>query len=76
MNRHARNGMQAAHCCCVHVCVRGYVIDTLYQLIYTPAQTQLWSIQFSYKNIREYKARSKGRVRAAAARGRPFDHAL
>ena len=51
---------------CMRACVVARVIDTMYQLIYSSAQTQAWRIEFSYRNIREYKGRSKGRVRAAA----------
>jgi hypothetical protein len=36
---------------------------------------QAWRIEFPYRTIHEYYARSKGRVRAAAARARPFDRA-
>jgi hypothetical protein len=57
-------------------CVAARVIDTMYQLIYSSAQTRAWRIEFSYRYIREYKARSKGRVRDAASRIRPFDRAL
>ena len=35
---------------------------------------QAWRIEFSYRNIHEYYARSKGRVREAAFRTRPFDN--
>ena len=34
-----------------------------------------WRIEFLYRNILEYKARSKGRAREAASRTRPFDRA-
>ena len=37
---------------------------------------QAWRIEFSYRNIREYKGRSKGRVRDTVSRTRPFDRAL
>jgi hypothetical protein len=50
---------------CMRACVVARVIDTMYQLIHSSAQTQAWRIEFSYRNIHEYKARSKGRVRRA-----------
>ena len=34
---------------------------------------QVWRIGFSYKDIRDYWGRLKGRVRGAAPRTRPFD---
>ena len=37
---------------------------------------QAWRIEFSYRNIREYKAPSKGRAPGADPRTRPFDRAL
>jgi hypothetical protein len=37
---------------------------------------QAWRIELSYRNIREYKGRSKGRVREATSRTRPFDRPL
>jgi hypothetical protein len=38
------------------------VIGTMYQLIYSSAQTRAWRIEFPYKYIHEYWGRSKGRV--------------
>jgi hypothetical protein len=32
-----------------------------------------WRIEFSYRNIHEYYARSKGQVRDTVSRARPFD---
>ena len=46
----------------MRVWVVARVIDTMYQLIYSSAQTQVWRIDFSYRNIHEYKGRSKGRA--------------
>jgi hypothetical protein len=46
----------------MRACVVARVIDTVYQLFYSSAQTQAWRIEFSYRNIREYMARSKGRA--------------
>ena len=48
---------------CTHACTHTRVIDTMYQLIYSSAQTQAWRIEFSYRNIRKSYARSKGRAR-------------
>jgi hypothetical protein len=39
---------------CMRACVVARVIDTMYQLIYSTAQTQVWRIEFSYRNIHEY----------------------
>ena len=64
----------AAAAACMRACVVARVIDTMYQLIYSSAQTQAWRIEFSYRNIRESYARSKGRARDAASRARPYDH--
>ena len=50
---------------CVRACVAPSVVDTMYQLIYTSAQTRAWRVEFSYKDIRDYYARLKGRVRVA-----------
>ena len=36
---------------------------------------QAWRIEFPYRNIHEYWARSKGRVRDTVSRARPFDRA-
>jgi hypothetical protein len=44
----------AAVAACMRACVVARVIDTMYQLIYSSAQTQAWRIEFSYKNIHEY----------------------
>ena len=60
---------------CVRAWLPACVIDTMYQLIYSSEQTQAWRIEFPYRNIDEYWARSKGRVRGAAPRTRPFDRA-
>ncbi len=35
----------------MRACVVARVIDTMYQLIYSSAQTQAWRIEFSYGNI-------------------------
>jgi hypothetical protein len=53
----------AAAAACMRACVVARVIDTMYQLIYSSAQTQAWRIEFPYRNIRESYVRSKGRVR-------------
>jgi hypothetical protein len=53
----------AAAAACMRACVVARVIDTMYQLIYSSAQTQAWRIEFPYRNIHEYFWRSKGRVR-------------
>jgi hypothetical protein len=37
---------------CVRACAAACVIDIMYQLIYSPAQTQAWRTEFSYRNIR------------------------
>jgi hypothetical protein len=63
----------AAAAACMRACVVARVTDTMYQLIYSSAQAQAWRIEFPYKNIHEYWGRSKGRVREAASRARPFD---
>jgi hypothetical protein len=45
----------AAAAACMRACVVARVIDTMYQLIYSSAQThQAWRIEFPYRNIREY----------------------
>jgi hypothetical protein len=87
MDRHAWTGMHEPACmllqqllllrATVRACVVARLIDTMYhyRLIYSSAQTRAWRIEFSYRNIRKYKGRSKGRVRAAASRARPFDRA-
>jgi hypothetical protein len=56
MDRHALTGMYAAAAAaaCMRACVAARVIDTLYQLIYSSAQTQAWRIEFPYRNIHEY----------------------
>jgi hypothetical protein len=66
MNRHAWTGMHEPACMLMQrqllllrACVRAFVmvarvIDTMYQLIYSSAQTQAWRIEFSYRNIHEY----------------------
>jgi hypothetical protein len=41
-------------CCCVHACVLARVIDTMYQLIYSSAQTEAWRIEFLYRNIQKF----------------------
>jgi hypothetical protein len=38
----------AAAAACMRACVAARVIDTMYQLIYSSAQTQAWRIEFSY----------------------------
>ena len=68
MNRHAcccssSFKAAAADAACMRACVAARVIDTMYQLIYSSAQIQAWIIGFSYRNIREYWGRSKGRAR-------------
>ena len=51
-----RNGTSnsTTEAACIRACVVARVIDTMYQLIYSSAQTQAWRIEFSYRNIREY----------------------
>jgi hypothetical protein len=44
----------AAAAACVRACVVARVTDTMYQLIYSSAQTQAWRIKFPYRNIRKY----------------------
>ena len=44
----------AAAAACMRAFVVARVIDTMYQLIYSSAQTQAWRIEFPYSNIREY----------------------
>jgi hypothetical protein len=39
---------------CMLACVIARVTDTMYQMIYSSAQTQAWRIKFSYRNIRFY----------------------
>jgi hypothetical protein len=58
----------AAAAACMRACVAARVIDTVYQLIYSSAQTWAWRIEFSYRDIHEYWGRSKGRARRAAPR--------
>ena len=67
----------AAAAACMHAraCAAACVIDTIYQMFYMSAQTRAWRIEFSYKDIRDYWARLKGRVRGAAPRTRPFNRA-
>jgi hypothetical protein len=50
----------AAAAACMRACVVARVIDTMYQLIYSSAQTQAWRIELSYRNIHEY---SRGAVK-------------
>jgi hypothetical protein len=61
MNRRAWTGMHAAAAtaaaACMRACVVTRVIDTMYQLIYSSAQTQTWRIGFPYRIIRESYAR-------------------
>jgi hypothetical protein len=49
--------LHAAAAAAAAACMRAYaaarVIDTMYQLIYSSAQTQAWGIELSYRNIRE-----------------------
>jgi hypothetical protein len=52
---------------CMRACVVVRVTDTMYQLIYSSAQTKAWRIEFPYRNIHEYWGRSKGRVGGAHA---------
>jgi hypothetical protein len=71
MNRDAWTGMHgdaAAAAACMRACVVARVIDTMYQLIYSSAQTQAWRMEFSYRNIRKYFSRSKGRARDTVSR--------
>jgi hypothetical protein len=70
---HAAAAAAAAAAACMRACVAVRVIDTMYQLIYSSAQTQAWRIEFSYRNIQEYFPRPKGRVRDTVSRARPFD---
>ena len=44
----------AAVAACMRACVVARVIDTMYQQIYSSAQTQAWRIELPYRNIREY----------------------
>jgi hypothetical protein len=44
----------AAAAACMRACVVACVVDTMYQLIYSSAQTHAWRIEFSYRNIHEY----------------------
>ena len=59
MNRHAWTGMHEPACMLLQqllllrACVVVHVIDTVYQLIYSSAQTQEWRIEFPNRNIRE-----------------------
>jgi hypothetical protein len=61
MNLYAWTGMHAAAAvaaaACMRACVVARVVDTMYQPIYSSAQTRAWRIEFSYRNIHEYKAR-------------------
>jgi hypothetical protein len=43
----------AAVAACMRACVVARVIGTMYQLIYSSAQTQAWRIKFPYRNIRD-----------------------
>jgi hypothetical protein len=43
----------AAAAACMRACEAARVIDTMYQLIYSSAQTRAWRIEFSYRIIRE-----------------------
>ena len=66
MNRHAWTGMHDPACMLMQqqllkaaaaymrACVVARVIGTMYQLIYSSAQTRAWRIEFSCRNIREY----------------------
>ena len=45
---------------CMRARAAAYVVDAIYRLIYTPAQTQAWRIEFSYKDIRARWERLKG----------------
>jgi hypothetical protein len=56
--RHAAPLLRACMCACA--APAACVIDTMYQLIYTSAQTQAWRIKFSYKYIRDQYWRLKG----------------
>jgi hypothetical protein len=53
MSRHAAAAAAAAAVACMRPYVAAHVIDTMYELIYSSAQTQAWRIEFSYRNIRE-----------------------
>jgi hypothetical protein len=57
MNRHACAVLHVAAAdpaaACMRACAAARVIDTMYQLIYSSAQTQARRIEFSYRNIRE-----------------------
>jgi hypothetical protein len=44
-------------CMRTRACVVARVIDTVYHLIYSSAQTQVWRIEFPYINIRYTKIR-------------------
>jgi hypothetical protein len=55
----------------MRACVAAVVMDTICQLT-RRAQTQAWRIEFSYRNIQEESIRTKGRVRGAVPRARPF----
>jgi hypothetical protein len=60
MNRYACTGVHAdaaaaaAAAACMRACAAACVIDTMYQLVHSSAQTHAWRIEFSYRNIREY----------------------
>ena len=54
----------AAAAACMRACVVARVIDTMYQLIYSSAQTQAWRIEFSYRNIREIRRGQKDELGA------------
>jgi hypothetical protein len=71
MNRHA--SMLLLLRACMRAFAATCVLDTMYQLIYTSAQTRAWRIEFSYKYIRDYWERLKGRVRGNVPQTRPFD---
>ena len=49
---------------------------SLFKLRWDQLTTGVWRIELSYINIREYKGRSKGRVRDTVSQTRPFDGPL
>jgi hypothetical protein len=64
MNRHAWMLLHAvaaaAAAACMRACAAAHVIDTMYQLIYSSAQTQAWRMEFSYSCIGIFADISRG----------------
>ena len=72
MNRHACC-FSSSNYCYVHACVCGCLRDRHHvSADIHSAQTRAWRIEFPYRNIREQSTLTKGRVREAAYRTRPF----